>query len=247
LSPKSQPGRGSRRRSLQTATEHSDTEDDDSADEKGDLIPTEHNLRKRTLQQTNPFKFDKHKHLAQKTGQHTNTKKIENEVQQEIEGSQKQPVKKKARVSGGSATKNKSSASVSRSHSTSKARPPSSVPFATASPEADNNDDFDPARTVLRVRLDGFAGAAAPIPLIQCDGIDKLMDFIVDSWEWSFNGKLFSYAVASFSWLSDKSNILLRPGMEASFQLMVSEIEHAPVWREGHHAKCEVDVTVYVQ
>ncbi|EXJ64568.1 hypothetical protein A1O7_00905 [Cladophialophora yegresii CBS 114405] len=259
LSAKPPPAPSSRRQNLQTmtdlgpkveddpSTDHSDSEDEDSTDEKGDHFPTERNLRKRTVQQTNPFKFDKHKHIAQKTGQQINTKKIENKVKQEIEGTQKEPVKKRARVSSGSSTKNKAKASASRDQSASKARRSSSILSTTVSPEASSDHDFDPARTILRVRLDGFADAAAPIPLIQCDGLDKLMDFIIDSWRWRFNGDRFSYAIASFPWLSDKSNILLRPGMDASFQLMMTEIEHAPMWTEGYRTSCFVDVTVYVQ
>ncbi|ETI28512.1 hypothetical protein G647_00962 [Cladophialophora carrionii CBS 160.54] len=259
LSAKSQPASSSRHQNLQTAsnlrpeveedpaTDHSDMEDDESADEKGDHMPTERNLRKRTLQQTNPFKFEKHKHIAQKTGQQTSTKKIENKVQQEIEGSQKEPAKKKARVSSGNSTKNKAKASASHNQSATNARRSSSILSTAVSPEANSDYDFDPVKSILRVRLDGFAGAAAPVSLVQCDGLDKLMDFIIASWGWRFNGDRFSYAVASFPWLSDQSNILLRPGMEASFQLMMAEIERAPVWTEGHCTSCEVDVTVYVQ
>ena len=202
-------------------------EEGDGAEESEDESLPERPLRKRTLKQKNPFKFDKHQHQAQKTGKGSTTKNIEKAVKEEIVGTQRKPPKKKARTSG-------SSAGIVATK-------------AKAKKSSIDKPVFDPAKVTLRVRLDGFAGGAAPITLERCSDIKKLMDFIIDSWDWNFNGGRFSHAIASFPWLDADSNIVFRPGFEDSFQDMVTKAGNAPIWTEGDNARCEVDVTVYVR
>ncbi|OAP59543.1 hypothetical protein AYL99_06841 [Fonsecaea erecta] len=65
----------------------------DDVEEPG---PPEHNLRKRTLQQTNPYKFDKHRHqLSWKTGREASSNKVETAVREEIGVVDKQMTTKK--------------------------------------------------------------------------------------------------------------------------------------------------------
>ncbi|KIX97033.1 uncharacterized protein Z520_07147 [Fonsecaea multimorphosa CBS 102226] len=205
----------------------------------------ERNLRKRTLQQTNPYKFDKHRHqLSRKTGRAANSKKVEKAVKEEIDVTGKQLTTKKLRVSSGDSAK----ALTLMKQAPDNRNRSKSVCSVTPSPEIYPGNVFDLARTTLRVRLDGFPGGAATlITLGECEDNDKLIDFILKSWEWKFKGAGFSHAVVSFPWLSKQSNILLRPGLTESFQGMVTEIENAPVWTEGGHARCDIEVTVYLQ
>ncbi|KAJ9608962.1 hypothetical protein H2200_006733 [Cladophialophora chaetospira] len=70
-------------------------DDDDDAveidvnDNNEEGVLTERTLRRRTVQQTNPYKFDKHNFQAQKTGRVMTTKKLEKEVKQEVEGTER--------------------------------------------------------------------------------------------------------------------------------------------------------------
>ena len=216
-------------------TVHADTEEEEAqdvrADEDEDPPPTDRNLRKRTLKQTNPFKYDKHEHKAKRAGKGATTKKIETAVQKEI-GIAQQPPEKKARHSSSTSAWSKST------KSNAKAARASSV-------ESDNG--FDPSRVVLRVRLDGFDGGAAPVTLIKCSDIDLLMKFMTDSWAWKFGQDSFSHAVVSFPWLSNKFNIILRPGMADSFDCMVELVKESPTWEDDEEKSCQVDVTVFLQ
>lgn len=227
-----------------TSTECDDTAEDDLADDDDEQASTERTLRKRTVQQTHPFKFDKHNHNAQKAGRTATTKKIEKEVQQEVKGTWQD----KGHVSRSSAAQNKRKASTSSKQGAHSKRRSSSSVSKTASPEADDHDHesvFDPAKTTFIVRLDGFASAAAAVSLKECNQVDGLMDFIRENWEWRYNGAVFSYAIASFSWLNDTANIILRPGTKTNFDRVVSEAERAPAWAAGEH--CDIEVTVYLQ
>ena len=78
--------------------------------------------------------------------------------------------------------------------------------------------------------------------------MDNLIALLIESWEWKYKPASFSYAIASFPWLDDKSNILLRPGLSDSFENMVREAESASAWGEkGCKAIWQVDITVYVE
>jgi hypothetical protein len=98
----------------------------------------------------------------------------------------------------------------------------------------------------LKVWRDGFPAAGAPTTLQACDAEDKLFDFMTKSWGWSFNDDSIRYAIISFPWLTESSNILLRPALKESFDKMVEEATKAPVWKKGAGASCEINITVYL-
>ncbi|KIW90344.1 uncharacterized protein Z519_08988 [Cladophialophora bantiana CBS 173.52] len=223
-------------------------DENNAEDTKGSAF-VERNLRKRTLQQTKPDKFDKHRYnLSRKTGHEANPKKVEKAIQDEIGVREHKQTKKKPRGSSRNSTKSKAKTSTPREQTADKRRLSNSAGSVSPSPETDSEHVFDPARTTLRVCLDGFhGGAAIPIPLNECDSNDKRVDSILKFWGWKFTGTGFSYAIVSFPWLTEQSNILLRPGLPESFKGMRAEIENAPIRAEGRHERCDVQVTVYQQ
>ncbi len=203
-------------------------------------------LRKRNVRQTNPFRFDKHQHnLTNKTGRAVDAEDIEEAVQEDIHKAQRRVSStKEARTSTGS-TKRKAKSSTSKQSN--KRRRSDSV-TSSVSHEKDNEAIvFNPASVTLKVWRDGFPAAAAPTTLQARDNIDKLFDFMTKSWGWSFNNDSIRYAIISFPWLTESSNILLRPELKGSFDKMVDEAEKAPVWQKGEaEASCEINITVYL-
>ncbi|EHY54532.1 hypothetical protein HRR83_004346 [Exophiala dermatitidis] len=212
----------------------------DAAEEE---VPTR-GLRKRSVQQTHPFTYEKHQHvLAAKTGKPVDVGIVEEAVQQEKEIIPQQPVQKKARKS----TVSPKRAPVLNVEAT-KLEKVSSSKVKPASTELRTTGEYNPARTTLRVWLNGFANASVPTTLKDCDSLDKLIQFIVDSWEWCFEGKVFHYAIISFPWLTGRENLLIRPGLQDSFRKMVSEVESFPGWATADgNTMCEVEIMVYLQ
>ncbi|KAL2424109.1 hypothetical protein ABEF95_002972 [Exophiala dermatitidis] len=214
-----------------------------AGDAAEDEVPSR-GLRKRSVQQTHPFTYDKHQHvLAAKTGKPVDVGIVEEAVQQEKETTPRQPVQKKAR---------KSTVSPKRapvpSVETTKLEKVSSSKVKPASTELSTSGEYDPARTTLRVWLDGFANASVPTTFKDCDSLDKLIQVIVDFWGWCFEGKVFHYAIVSFPWLTGRENLLIRPGLQDSFRKMVSEVESFPGWASADgNAMCEVEITVYLK
>lgn len=201
-------------------------------------------LRKRKLQQVHPYKYEKHEHnMMTKSGKEANTDKVEKAVQNEICGTRRQRIKMTKAESN-----NANPGQVTRSarkKSSKISRRSSLVASSTTSTTLPYEADL--SRASLRIWLDGFSGASTAIMLKECSGLGKLMEFILKSWEWKFNFREFSYAIASFPWLSSDSNVLIRPGLTESFQKIVSEIENSPVWADGDKAQCEVKVVVFLQ
>ena len=237
-----------RKSGQQAETDHNDGEEADAVDEAEAQFHAERKLRDRSVQQTNPYKFDKFKHNLQKTGRQSDTKKVQRAMQEEMREAQNQSSRNKARVFNSRSTNVKPATTISTKETATKARRSESVLSMPTSPNYDEHrPGFDPARVSLRVRLDGFAGAAAPVTLKDCGDMEQLMEFIVSAWQWRFGSSHFSYAVASFPWLNEKSNILLRAGLTDSFRGLVTEVERAPTWAQGERTRCEVDVTVYLQ
>ncbi|KAH0841155.1 hypothetical protein AYO21_11796 [Fonsecaea monophora] len=212
----------------QVTTTAEDELDKNNLDDTAEPVFAERNLRKRTVKQTNPYKFDKYKYqLSVKTGHEASSKKVENAIREAIRVNEKQPITKLP------TTERKITGKRRRASS-----PPAGI---------DLDNTFDPARTTLRVRLDGFqGGAATPITLSECNNNDRLIEFIHKSWEWKFQGLDFSHAIVSFPWLSNRSTILLRPGLDESFEHMMVEIQNAPIWRDGAQGRCDVEVTVHL-
>lgn len=200
-------------------------------------------LRRRTIQQTHPYKFDKIQHdLTKSTGTIALANEVEDVIQEEIQSTQKQNARKKAKLSIGSSKSPNAKATTSKSQKSKRRRSGSlsSIAASDASPNLE--------RTTLQIWLDGFKDAAAPIPLSRVNDVDQLIKVILQNWEWKFEGQKFSYAVASFPWLSDGSNILIRSGMKDSFQKLMQEVKAAPVWAGGgDEVICEVKIMVYVQ
>ncbi|KAL6244636.1 hypothetical protein RBB50_008164 [Rhinocladiella similis] len=203
-------------------------------------------LRKRTVQQTNPYKFDKYKHtISSKTGHSADSEDVEDAVYEEIEMTQTRLSSKK-KQSRASTAGNKRKPKARPLKQNSKRRRFTSSASVTA--EDSKVSTFDPGRVTLKVWLDGFPAAGAPTTLLASGDVDSLFDFIVKSWGWSFDGASIRYAVISFPWLSEESNILLRPGLRESFTKMVSEIEKADCWKSGEdEASCEIKITVFLQ
>lgn len=142
-------------------------------------------LRKRTIQQTHPFKFEKHQHnLAKSKGTDVEVEAVEQAVQREL--TPQQPVSKRARKT--TTTPNAKSGELRRSVSLGNGGASGQLMLS----------ESKAARTTLRIWLEGFPSASAPTTLEDCDNVDSLVDFIVQSWEWSFDGKAFHYAIASF-------------------------------------------------
>ncbi|EXJ85391.1 hypothetical protein A1O1_05755 [Capronia coronata CBS 617.96] len=218
-------------------TRPSDTEQDGAKSQPGRA------LRKGTIQQTRPFKFEKHQHnLVQSGGKDVKVETIEEAVQHDIADTPERPARKRARRSTTGSEKVTTMSSKIR-----KRRRSVSFDDCSASTKLCGTTQSDHARTTLRVWLDGFPGASTPTTLRDCDDLDKLITFVLKSWEWSFNGRVFHYAIASFPWMSTDSNILIRPGLEDSFRKMLCEIENSPVWADqGLQATCEVKITVYL-
>ncbi|KIW44526.1 uncharacterized protein PV06_02987 [Exophiala oligosperma] len=202
-------------------------------------------LRKRTVQQTNPYKFDKYQHtISRKSGHSADSEDVEEAVYEEIEMTQTRLSSKNKSKASTAANKRKLNATPSKKNG--KRRRFSSNASVTA--EDNQVNSFDPARVTLKVWLDGFPAAGAPTTLFACGDVEGLFDFIVKSWGWSFEGARIRYAIISFPWLSEESNILLRPGLRESFTKMVSEVEKAECWKSGgDEASCEIKITVYLQ
>jgi hypothetical protein len=200
-------------------------------------------LRRRTIQQTHPYKFDRIQHdLMKSSGTVALADEVEDVIQEEIQSTQKPNPRKKARLSTGSSKSHNAKATTSKSQKPKRRRSGSLLSIASSAP----SPEFE--RTTLQIWLDGFKDAAAPISLSKVDDVDQLIEFINEIWGWKFEGQRFSYAIASFPWLSDGSNILIRSGMKDSFQKLMQQVKAAPVWAEGGDgAICEVKIMVYVQ
>lgn len=199
-------------------------------------------LRRRTIQQEHPYKYEKIQYdLAKSTGTAAPVDEVEDAVQEEIGSTQKQSARRKERRPLGGSKGRKVNAVVSKSQ---KQRRRSVSLLSTTSSAA--SPDFE--RTTLQIWLDGFNGGATPIPLSKVVGIDHLIELMVQNWEWKFEGQSFSYAIASFPWLSHDSNIVIRNGMKDSFQKLLDEVKAAPMWAQGGgEVRCEVKIRVYVQ
>ncbi|EXJ79597.1 hypothetical protein A1O3_07876 [Capronia epimyces CBS 606.96] len=216
------------------------------AEQDGVQSPPGRALRKRTIQQTYPFKFEKYRHnLVKSIGKSVEVQTIEEAVQHEIGDTPPQSARKKARLSA--TASERTSTSIAKRGQSYRCRS-ASVEIGGSLTKLIGSSGYDPTRTTLRVWLEGFPGASTPTTLKDCDNVEKLMDFIISSWEWSFNARAFHYAIVTFPRLTADSNILIRPGMTDSFRKMVDEIENSPVWaEEGAKATCEVKITVYLQ
>jgi hypothetical protein len=202
------------------------------------------------VQQTNPFTFDKHQfNLAKSTGKVVDVDLVEEAVPDEIEMTERRGARKKARAS---TTRNRRG-TASTQHQASrplaiKARRCDSVASSAASARVRSSHNPDLSSITLRVWLDGFPRGSCPTTLEACITNDELINFINKAWGWCFDGKVFSFATASFPWLTADANILIRPGLEDSFRKMVVEIHNAPVWEEkGDEGTCEVKIMVYLQ
>ncbi|KEF58150.1 uncharacterized protein A1O9_06074 [Exophiala aquamarina CBS 119918] len=199
-------------------------------------------LRRRTIQQEHPYKYDKIRYdLAKSSGSAAPVDKVEDAVQENVESTQKQNARTKERRSIGSGKGRKANTVTPRSE---KQRRRSVSLLSITSSAASPNFE----RTTLQIWLDGFSRGAAPVPLSKVVGADHLVELIIQNWGWKFEGQSFSYAIASFPWLSHDSNIVIRSGMTDSFQKMLDEVKAAPVWAQGGgEVRCEVKITVYVQ
>jgi len=208
-------------------------------EEEEQILAGSRSLRRRTIQQEHPYKYDKVQYaLEQSTGNAAPVEEVEDAVQEKIESSQKQSGRGNGRRSTGSNKSRKGNSVVS------KGRRRSVSLLSTTSSAA--SPDFE--RTTLQIWLDGFSGGAAPVALSKVFGVDHLIDFIIQNWEWKFEGQSFSYAIASFPWLSPNSNIVIRNGMKDSFQKLLDEVKAAPMWAQGGgEVRCEVKIMVYVQ
>jgi hypothetical protein len=187
--------------------------------------------------------FDKHEHtITNKTGKAADAEDVEEAVQEDIHKTQTRlSSTKKSRTSTRS-TKRKARSSTSQRN---KQRRSDSITSSLALENHNEAIAFNPASVTLKVWRDGFPAAGAPTTLQACDDKDKLFDFMTKSWGWSFNDDSIRYAIISFPWLTERSNILLRPELKESFEKMVEEAKKAPIWNKGG-ASCEINITVYL-
>ncbi|RVX67947.1 hypothetical protein B0A52_08552 [Exophiala mesophila] len=244
--------------SKQTPTKITNWEGD-----QGHVTSSTRKLRGRTLQQLKPFQFDKVQHNLNTKGQVVDDQKMEEIVQQslekdrqtrstgkrsrrlsseqgpEVKGPEEERVQEIVKVEAGDAADKRRKVDNQQ-----RAR---SVSSTTLSCSEFLNDPSRRERTTLKVWLDGFNGGAAPFPLNQCQEVGAFVDRIIKAWDWQFNGAKFSYAIATFPWLTEDANIVIRTGMTESLQNLMDEVDRAPVWAEGKQARCEVKVTVYVE
>lgn len=221
-------------------------------------------LRDRTLQQLNPFQFDKIQHNLNTKGHVVNNQEMEEIVQQTLEGKHRQTRSTEKRTrqlspeegekpkeaeetkvqgffkadASSAPTKRRKMANQQRSGSVLS----SVLSFSEFLGEASRRE-----RTTLKIWLEGFKGGSVPIPLKDCQDVGGFVDRIIKAWDWQFDGARFSYAIATFPWLTEDANIVIRSGMEDSFQSLMDEVERAPMWAEENKARCEVKVTVYVE
>lgn len=233
-------------RNSQSATpEDAKEEDIEEPKIKEATPPSSRSLRRRTIQQTHPYIFEKMRHnWAKSTGVLAMPDELEDAVEHVINSAPKGKIRKQARLSTGSKKKRKSTRGNNKTPNPKRHRSESllSVTSSVASP------DFD--RTTLQIWLNGFSDGAAPVTLNKVTDVDELVRVIIQSWGWKFEGQDFSHAIVSFPWLSDQSNILIRTGMGESFQKMMQEVTTAPVWAEASEDRaryCEVKVTVFVK
>lgn len=235
--------------SPETATlEETKYESIEKASKKGQMLSGGRNLRRRTIQQTHPYQFEKIQYNLEKaTGVAALSEDVEDAIQEVIDSSPKakpKPRRKGKQLTGGhkagnAKTKKGKNVEPRRGRSGSMLSETSSVALP---------DILE--RTTLQIWLDGFSCAAAPVSLSKVKDVDQLMDRMIDNWEWKFEGKVFSHAIASFPWLSKESNILIRPGMTDSFLKLMREVMVAPVWAEqaGDQEKsCDVKVVMFLQ
>ncbi|KIV88471.1 hypothetical protein PV10_08154 [Exophiala mesophila] len=220
-------------------------------------------LRGRTLQQLKPFQFDKVQHNLNTKGQVVDDRKMEEIMEQSLEKDrQTRSTGKRSRrlsseqgpeVKGPEEGKAQGVVKIDAGDTADKRRKVDnqqrarSVSSTTLSCSELLDDPSRRDRTVLKVWLDGFSGGAAPFPLNQCQEVGTFVDRIIKAWDWQFNGAKFSYAIATFPWLTEDANIVIRTGMTESLQNLMDEVDRAPVWAEGKQARCEVKVTIYVE
>ncbi|KAK5063190.1 hypothetical protein LTR84_005267 [Exophiala bonariae] len=205
-------------------------------------------LRKKTIQQTHPYQFERIQYNLEKaTGVAANSEDIE----EMIDSTPKQ--KPKARRSsgrrpGGNKADKANKKSKSKREQTGEPKRGRSDSLISVTSSVRPIDVLE--KTTIQIWLDGFPHGAAPVGLSKVENIDQLIDRMIDNWDWKFEGKVFSHAIASFPWLSKESNILIRPGMTDSFLKLVGEVKTAPTWTETAEDKeksCEVKVTVFLQ
>jgi hypothetical protein len=213
-----------------------DVEEDE--EEENTMPVATRSLRKRNAAQTNPYKFDKIKHeMTKSTGK---AAKDDQALQHKIDGTEQRLTAKRTRDTGGRSTKKAKRSSSNKPDTRSRLSSETSYTIFSTEP--------DISRTTLQVWLDQFPAGAATVSLEACDSIDKLMDFITESWEWQYCGGEFHYAIASFPWLDHELNILLRPNSAESFKGIIRAVENAPMWsRNGDKATCNVKIMVYLQ
>ena len=207
-------------------------------------------LRNRTIQQTNPFEFDKIQHQLKSKGRTANADQVKAILSSKFESvGTPTKAKRKAAPTGNERAKRSKKTSATPKESTGSVaiepvphrRSASSLSFSSLIEQSRVE------RTTLKVWLDGFKGGSVPVPLRECRDVDQLVGSIIKAWDWQFNGRRFSYAVARFPWLDDDANIIIRHGLVDSFQNLMDEVETAPIWAEGKKARCDVKITVYVQ
>jgi len=206
----------------------------------GEEMAPRRSLRKRQLHQTKPFTFDKYQYqLAMSQCRGVKDDMVERAV---LEGMATSAITTKSTV-GRRKGPQKTALTTSTACTGSISRP--SISRASDAGMPSGSCSAKVAHTTLRAWLDGFHGGAAPIALSKCRNIDGLVTCISQSWRWRFEGKDFAYAIASFPWLGDDHNILIRAGMDDSFEQLIDEVERAPVWKNKDSQVCVVKLVVY--
>ncbi|RMZ80951.1 hypothetical protein DV738_g2369, partial [Chaetothyriales sp. CBS 135597] len=88
-------------------------------------------------------------------------------------------------------------------------------------------------RTIFYSYLEGGSEEdAAPVALNKCDTLELLISFVNTHWG-SFQKASFYSARCHLPWKAANKHILIRQGWKHSFEIMMEEIQAAPMWEEG--------------
>ena len=224
-----------------------ETPDEDPAEPKA-----KKRLRERTDKQLQPYNTDKLKYKAQVKLSNANSFEIEEEMQRNT-----QQAKKGARKTRGLSKKTVKSAPRSKRArgrkmsedriSTNSDRSDSEIPDSLDGSTLDfaastltSEEKFE--RTTLFTALDEDPETKAPVKLSKCNTLEKLLASVEAKWA-THSGKDLDSIRCSLPWKSQNKVILLRDGLEDSFEQLLEEVVDAPAWKRKE-SKLEIELLV---
>ena len=217
--------------------------DADQSEEEGPA--RKKSLRQRTDKQKHPYQTEKARHSVKtKLGKGANSSDVDAEMAKSTQGQSKGrksklPANRKTsnkrtlgRSSGSRKTSTESTVAVSERSSYT---PASFDAFLTQGVKIEQSEEQIAEKTILWIYLKGDEeGVGAPVSLEYCLTIEKLMDIAKNTWSYK-EGNLESIQ-CKLPWKKENKTILIREGMEHSFDHMLKEIRNAPAWKKGGDA-----------